>query len=138
MRIVDDQSLKELLGLEPVAVVGCSETPGKAAHDVPAYLHARGYEIIPVNPNAGEIFGTRAYPSLTAVDRPIRLVNVFRPSEEVPGIVAEAIDRGDVRAIWTQLGIRNDEAARTAEEAGLLVVQDRCMKIEHQRLIGSA
>lgn len=134
MPIVDDQSVKEVLGLEPVAVVGCSRFPGKAAHDVPRYLADQGYDIIPVNPNADEILGREAVPSLGDIDREIRLVNVFRPSDEVAGIVDEALTRDDVRAIWLQLGITDDEALARAEEAGLVTIQDRCMKVEHQRL----
>lgn len=137
MPVEDDQSVKEVLGLGPVAVVGCSSTPGKAAHEVPAFLLQHGYDIVPVNPNAEEILGRRSYPSLSEVDREIRLVNVFRPSEEVAGIVDEALARDDVMAIWLQLGIDDPEAVRRAEEAGLVVVRDRCMRVEYQRRLAS-
>jgi hypothetical protein len=140
MPITTDEDLRELLDFERVAVVGCSSTPGKAAHDVPAYLREHGYEIHPVNPYADEIFGVEPADSLADVDAEIDLVNVFRPSDEVPGIVDEVVDRretrGDVRAVWLQLGISHDEAAARAEDAGLRVVQDRCMKVEHGRLVG--
>lgn len=136
MPVEDDDSLRELLGYDTIAVVGCSSNPRKDAHRIPRYLLERGYEIVPVNPTAEEIFGRRAYDSLSEVDVEIDLVHVFRPSEEVAGIVEEAIAREDVRAIWTQLGIRDSEAARKAEEADLTVVQDRCMKVEHRRLMG--
>jgi hypothetical protein len=140
MPITTDEDLRELLDFERVAVVGCSSTPGKAAHDVPAYLREHGYEIHPVNPYADEIFGVKPADSLADVDAEIDLVNVFRPSDEVPGIVDEVVDRwetrGDVRAVWLQLGISHDEAAACAEDAGLRVVQDRCMKVEHGRLVG--
>jgi predicted CoA-binding protein len=92
--------------------------------------------VIPVNPNADEVFGRRAYDSLSAVDREVELVDVFRPSEELSGIVEEAADRGDVKAIWAQLDIEDDDAAGRAERAGLQIVQDRCIKVEHQRLVG--
>jgi hypothetical protein len=140
MPITTDEDLRELLDFERVAVVGCSSTPGKAAHDVPAYLREHGYEIHPVNPYADEIFGVEPADSLADVDAEIDLVNVFRPSDEVPGIVDEVVDRretrGDVRAVWLQLGISHDEAAARAEDAGLRVVQDRCMKVEYGRLVG--
>ncbi|WP_253737037.1 CoA-binding protein [Halohasta salina] len=138
MPVSDDDSLRELLAVDRIAVVGCSSTPGKAAHEVPAYLQQQGYEIVPVNPFADEILGETAVDSLSEVDGEIDLVDVFRPSEEVPEIAEATIERkesvGDVEALWLQLGISDDEAARKAEAAGLDVVQDRCLKIEHGRL----
>lgn len=131
-----DAELREILGLETVAVVGCSSTPGKDAHDVPAYLRRQGYDVIPINPYAEEIFGRTAYDSLGDVEESVDTVNVFRPSEEVSGIVEEALNREDVRALWTQLGISDAEATERAEETGITVVQDRCTKIEHERLVG--
>jgi len=129
-----------LLELETVAVIGCSTTEGKAAHDVPAYLQRHGYDVVPVNPFADEILGVEAADSLAEVEADVDLVDVFRPSEEVPGIVDEVRERkesrGDVSALWLQLGISDDEAAARAEEAGLEVVQDRCIKVEHGRLMG--
>jgi len=139
MPLSDDNSLRELLAVDRIAVVGCSSTPGKAAHEIPAYLQRQGYEIAPVNPFADEILGEKAVDSLAEVDDEVDLVDVFRPSEEVAGIVDETIERkesaGDVEAVWLQLGIRDDEAAEKAEDAGLAVVEDRCMKVEHQRLV---
>lgn len=136
MPISEDQSIREVLGMSPVAVVGCSRSPEKDAHQVPAFLAERGYEIIPVNPSADEILGRSAYPSLADVPTDVGTVCVFRPSEEVPGIVDEAIERDDVAAIWLQLNIRHPAATARAEEAGIVVVEDRCMKIEHERLVG--
>lgn len=127
--------LRGVLGYDRIAVVGASTSYEKAAHIVPAYLQRHGYELRPVNPTADEIFGERAYDSLADVPEPIDVVQIFRPSEEVPDIVAQAIARDDVKAIWMQVGIRNDEAARDAEAAGLDVVQDRCMKVEHGQLV---
>lgn len=135
MPIEDNDTLRELLEQTRVAVVGASATLDKAAHIVPAYLRRHGYEIIPVNPNVDELFDRPAYDSLSDVDEEVDLVDIFRPSEEVPSIVDEAVDRGDVNTIWMQLGIRNDDAAKRAEDAGLNVVQDHCMKVEHGRLI---
>lgn len=135
MPIESDAELREILGIERIAVVGCSRTPGKDAHDVPRYMRDHGYEILPINPNAETIFGRPAADSLSAVPDSIELVNVFRPSAEVAGIVDEAIERGDVRVIWTQVGIRDDEAARRFERTGGVVVQDRCLKVEHHRVL---
>jgi len=138
MHVNAEAELREILSLKTVAVLGCSTTPEKAAHTVPKYLLDHGYDVIPINPFADEIFGRQAYDSLDEVPDDIDIVNVFRPSEEVPTIVDEVLtrhtDRGDVEAVWLQLGIRDDEAADRAVEAGLDVVQDRCLKVEHQRL----
>ncbi|MFC7096432.1 CoA-binding protein [Halobaculum marinum] len=138
MPVTDDDGLRELLSMDPVAVVGCSSTPGKAAHDIPAYLQKHGYEVIPVNPYADEILGREAYDSLADVEEEIGLVDVFRPSEEVAdivdGVLARHEERGDVEGVWLQLGITDDEALARAEAAGLQTTQDRCMKVEHGRL----
>jgi predicted CoA-binding protein len=136
MPVQSDAEVREVLGLDRVAVVGCSSTSGKAAHDVPKYLLEHGYDVVPVNPYANEILGHEAVDSLSAVEGPIDVVEVFRPSEELPGIVDEVLDREDVTALWTQLGIRDRETTDRAEDAGVVVVEDRCMKIEHGRLRG--
>lgn len=138
MPVETDAELRQILERKTVAVVGCSATPGKDAHEIPKYLQAQGYEIIPVNPTADEVLGRPAYDSLSEVEEDIDIVDVFRPSDEVAGIVDEAIGRDDVEVIWLQLNIHDDEAVARAEAAGLRVVQDRCMKPEHQRLIASA
>lgn len=139
MPITADEELCELLELDTVAVVGCSTTPGKAAHDIPEYLVAHGYDVVPVNPYAEEVLGREAYDSLDEVPDEIDIVDVFRPTDEIPGIVDAIIERhetrGDAAAIWLQLEIRHDEAAERAEAAGLRIVQDRCMKVEHGRLM---
>ncbi|MGM0590245.1 MAG: CoA-binding protein [Halobacteriota archaeon] len=141
MPVTTDAELQNLLHLDTVAVVGCSRQSGKAAHDVPAYLQRHGYDVIPVNPFADEILGRPAYDSLAAVEGEIDLVDVFRPSEEVSEVVDQVIERhetrGDANAIWLQLGIRDDEAAARAEAAGLTIVQNRCIKVEHARLLAS-
>lgn len=136
MPIDSDAELREVLGFGTVAVVGCSSTPGEAAHDVPQYLIEHGYDVVPVNPHADEVFGREAYDSLGEVDEEVDVVEVFRPSDEVAAIVEEALERDDVKVVWTQIGIGDDEAAARAESAGLRVVQDRCMRVEHRRLIG--
>ena len=135
MPVESDAELREILGMTRVAVVGCSTTPGKDAHEIPKYLLDNGYEVIPVNPHADEIFDREAYDSLSDVDEEVDIVDVFRPSEEVAGIVDEALDRDDVAVVWTQLDIADDEAAERATAAGKRVVQDRCIKVEHERLV---
>jgi predicted CoA-binding protein len=135
MPVESDDELREILGLHTIAVVGCSTTPGKAAHDIPKYALDHGYEVIPVNPFADEIFGREAYDSLSEVEEEIDIVDVFRPSDEVPGIVDESLERDDADVVWMQLGIRHDEAAERAEAGGKRVVQDKCLKVEHQRLL---
>ncbi|QWC20263.1 CoA-binding protein [Halorubrum sp. 2020YC2] len=138
MPITDDEGLDRLLDAETVAVVGCSTTSGKAAHDVPAYLQNQGYRVIPVNPFADEVLGEPAYDALGEVEEDVDLVDVFRPSEEVPEILDAVRERhaarGDAGAVWLQLGISHDEAAAAAEGRGIDVVQDRCIKVEHGRL----
>ncbi|WP_207592863.1 CoA-binding protein [Halomontanus rarus] len=138
MPVETDTELRNVLEQKTVAVVGCSSTPGKDAHEIPKYLQSQGYEIVPVNPTADEVLGRPAYDSLSEVEEDIDIVDVFRPSAEVAGIVDEALERDDVAVIWLQLGIHDDEAVDRAETAGLRVVQDRCMKPEHRRLIASA
>ena len=130
----DDDTLLTILDSDTIAVIGCSSTPGKDAHEIPRYLQAHGYTVIPVNPHADEILDREAYDSLSDIDREIDVVDVFRPSEEVAGIVDEVHDRNDVSAVWLQLGIRDDEAGQRVEDSGREFVQDRCMKVEHQRL----
>ncbi|AEH37519.1 CoA-binding protein [Halopiger xanaduensis] len=133
--VESDADIRSILEYETIAVVGCSSTPGKAAHDIPAYLDERGYEVIPVNPFADEILGRPARDSLAEVEEEIDVVCIFRPSEEVGDIVDAALERDDVKAVWTQKGIRDDAAAERVLEAGRQVVQDRCMMVEHRRLV---
>lgn len=138
MPVESDAEVKEILGHTTVAVVGCSATPGKDAHEIPKYLQSQGYEIIPVNPTTDEVLGNPAYDSLGDVEEEIDIVDVFRPSPEVAGIIDVVLERDDVNVVWLQLGIHDDEAVARAEDAGLQVVQDHCMKPEHQRLIAAA
>ena len=142
MLVSDDDGLERILAHDTIAVVGCSTTPGKAAHDIPAYLQRHGYRIVPVNPFADEVLDEPAYDSLAEVSDSIAVdvVDVFRPSEEAGGIVDSAIERaerlGDVSAVWLQLEITDNEAAERAADAGLDFVQDKCLKVEHRRLLG--
>ncbi len=115
-----------------IAVVGLSSRPARAGYYVPAYLQKFGYRIIPVNPYLKEALGEKAYPDLLALKEPVDLVLIFQRSEAVPPFVDQAIQIG-ARAIWMQLGISNQSAAEKAYQAGLEVVMDACMLVEHQR-----
>lgn len=136
MPVESDAGLREILGLETIAVVGCSRSPGKPAHDVPKYMADHDYEVIPVNPHAEDILGRPAYDSLTDVDAEIDVVCVFRPSDELEAVVDDVLEREDVRVVWTQLGIIDDEALERVKASGRTVVADRCMKVEHRRILG--
>ncbi|HET9948336.1 MAG TPA: CoA-binding protein, partial [Longimicrobiales bacterium] len=119
--------LRDLLArARRVAVVGMSRHPEKAARRVPAYLAARGYDVVPVNPSATRILGRRAYASLDDVPGPVDLVLVFRPSDQAGRVVEQALARPEAPAIWLQTGIRADPEASRARAAGRLVVQDLC------------
>lgn len=137
MPVETDDELRDVLGLKTIAVVGCSGTPGKDAHEIPKYLQHQGYDVIPVNPTREAVLGRPAYDSLADVQEDVDIVDVFRPSAEVAGIVDAAISRDDVDVVWLQLGIHDDAAVDRAEAAGIRVVQDRCMKPEHQRLVAA-
>jgi predicted CoA-binding protein len=134
MPVTTDEELREILELDTIAVVGCSGTRHKDAHMIPRFMREHGYDIIPVNPYADEIFGIEPYDSLSEVQEDIDMVNVFRPSEEVAGIVDKTIDRDDVEVVWTQLGVTDPEAGERLEDAGRQYVEDRCLKVEYQRL----
>lgn len=132
----EDEVIREVLNTyKTVAVVGCSRDPRKDAHTVPAFAQARGFRVIPVNPFVDEILGERAYDNVKDIPFSIDVVNIFRPSDQVGPVVDDALET-DAQVIWMQLGIRNEEAAQKAREAGLVVIQDRCMRIELQRLGG--
>ncbi len=121
-----------------IAVVGLSPKPHRASFDVARYLQAAGYRIIPVNPHAGEVLGEKAYATLleAAKHEKIDLVNCFRNSEDIPPVVDDAIAIG-ATAVWMQLGVVHADAAAKARAAGLLVVQDHCIKVDHRVLLSS-
>lgn len=136
---VELEKVKEILqNTEVIAVVGISRDPEKSACTVPKYLQRHGYRIIPVNPNAkGQtILGERVYGELTDVPDSIDMVQVFRPSEEAPGIAEEAIEIG-AKYLWMQSGIVSGEAEEAAEAAGLMVVMDVCARVCHRLLKAS-
>lgn len=117
---------------ETIAVVGLSSKANKAGYYVPAYLQQHGYRIIPVNPYLDEALGEPAYPDLPSVPDPVDLVLIFRRPENVPPSVDEAIEIG-AGTVWMQIGIVNEPAANRARNAGLDVVMDACMMVEHRR-----
>ncbi len=134
----DDQAkaVRLLKDSKTVAVVGLSRDPSKDSYKVAAYLKKAGYTVIPVNPSGAGILGEKTYKSLQEIPVKIDMVDIFRPSNEVPQIVEQAI-KMEAKAVWMQKGIVNDEAARKAEKAGLDVVMDRCTMVEHKRLTRS-
>jgi predicted CoA-binding protein len=134
---VTDPVVAKVLGLSRWAVVGVSPDPGRASHEVAAFLMARGYQMVPVNPAADEVLGERCYPSLADVPGPVDVVDIFRRSEDAGRHVDEAIAVG-AGAVWMQLGVIDEAAARRARAAGLDVVMDRCPKIELAKLDGRA
>ena len=128
-------AMKDLMAsVHTIAVVGISRNPDKPAHRVPAYLAAKGYNIIPVNPFVDEIFGKKAKNSMEDVSEPVDMVLVFRPSEDAVGIVESAMRRPERPAIWLQKEIRADALAATAREMGFTVVQDLCAYEAHKAL----
>jgi len=118
-----------------IAVVGLSGNPLRASYFVGYYLKRHGYRVIPVNPRETEILGETCYPSLAEVPEHVDIVNVFRAPEALPGIAREAVAIG-ADALWCQFGVINAEGARIAEEGGVEVVMDRCLKVEHARYVG--
>jgi len=130
---MNDVMIKIMRTVKTIAVVGFSSKNYKAGHYVPAYLQDQGYKIIPVNPFLTEGLGETAFPDLTLVPQPVDLVLIFQRSENVPPFVDQAIEIG-AKAVWMQLGIAHETAAFTASAAGLDVVQNACMLVEHKRL----
>jgi predicted CoA-binding protein len=132
----DAKALKELMeSVRTIAVVGVSSNPEKPARRVPAYLAAKGYEVIPVNPFLDEAFGKKARDTLGEVEEPVDMVLVFRPSAEAAEIAAEALARDEEPAIWLQEGIRADEVAAEARSRGIAVVQDLCAYKVHKAMV---
>ncbi|MEZ0109375.1 putative CoA-binding protein [Catenulispora sp. EB89] len=118
-----------------IAVVGLSNNELRASYFVGYYLKRHGYRVIPVNPRETEILGERCFASLREIPEPVDVVNVFRAPDAVPGIAREAVEIG-AGALWCQFGVVSEEGSRIAEEGGLSVVVDRCIKIEHARYAG--
>jgi predicted CoA-binding protein len=129
----DDELRSIYADTKTIAVVGASGDESKPAHTIPSYLRSVGFKIIPVSPKGGELFGETVHTSLTEIDEPVDVVDVFRPSEEAPGIAREAAAIG-AKVLWLQAGVWSDEAYAIASENGMKVVMDMCMGATHQRL----
>jgi predicted CoA-binding protein len=133
-----DAELRELLQrTRTIAVVGLSANPERPSNQVAWYLHHQGYRLFGVNPRCPvpEVFGVPVLPSLQELPEPVDLVDVFRRPEHTPAAAREAVAVG-ARTLWLQLGIRSDEARAIAEDNGLAYVEDRCLKVDHARLLG--
>lgn len=140
---MSQSQIKEILDkYKVIAVVGLSKELGKDSHRVSAYLQHHGYKIIPVNPFADEVLGEKSYKSLLDIPREIQktieIVDIFRPAQDVPPIVEQAVKLkqlyGKPFVVWMQLGIVNEQAAEVARRAGLIVIMDRCLMVEHHQL----
>jgi len=118
-----------------IAIVGLSPNELRASYFVGYYLKRHGYEVIPVNPREKEILGVKSYKSLLDVTAPVDIVNVFRAPDALPAIATEAVKIG-AGSLWCQFGVINEEGARIAEEGGVSVIMDRCLKVEHARYAG--
>jgi len=130
-----DQKMRDILvSAKTIASVGLSSSDEKESYWIVSYLQEQGYRIIPVNPKATEILGEKVYPTLEAIPDKVDVVQVFRKPEDVPPVVDSAIAIG-AKVVWMQEGIRHDEAAQKAREAGLQVVMDACMRATHRRLM---
>jgi predicted CoA-binding protein len=134
MTEIEQETIARILNTaNTIATVGFSDDPAKPSHFVPAYLQAHGYDIIPVNPKLAVGLGEKAYASLRDIPDEVDVVQIFRRSDAVGPIVDDAIAIG-AKAVWMQLGIENEEAAAKARAAGLDVVMNQCMKVQHMRL----
>ena len=132
-RYQDPETIRAILReAKTIAVVGLSPDPSRDSHGVARYLQLHGYRIVPVNPTATELLGETSYASLGDIPFPVDVVDVFRRSDAVPAIAEEAVQIG-AKSLWLQLGVISQEGAETAERAGLRVVMDRCIMVEHRR-----
>ncbi len=136
-KYINPTTIRDILThTKTIAMVGLSPKKQRPSNFVASYLNYEGYRVIPVNPMATEIYGEKAYPDLLSIPDPVDLVNVFRRSEDCPDIAQQAVEIG-AKALWLQLRVVSLEAAQLAEAAGLKVIMDRCVKIEHGRYNGS-
>jgi len=135
-RYQDERKIEAtLLAARTVAIVGLSPDPLRASYFIGYYLKRHGYKIVPVNPKEKEILGEKSYPSLKDIPFPVDVVDVFRRPDAVPAIAREAVAIG-AKALWMQFNVISPEAAKIAEDGGLTVIMDRCMKVEHARHLG--
>ena len=135
MPVVDDARIRSILRTaRSIAVVGASNKPFRDSNGIADFLIRMGYNVVPVNPAYTETNGRRCYPDLAAIGRPVDVVDVFRNPEAVDEVVDEAVATG-AKVLWLQLGVVNETAVARAEAAGLEVIMDRCIAVEHRRLI---
>lgn len=135
-RYQDPSTIQRVLhSAKTIAVVGLSGNELRASYFVGYYLKRHGYRVIPVNPRETEILGETSYPTLRDVPVPVDIVNVFRAPDALPEIAADAVAIG-AKTLWCQLGVINEEGNRIAEDGGVTVIVDRCLKIEHARYVG--
>lgn len=138
MATINDASIREILESSPtIAVLGVHHEPEKAAFYVPEYLHDEGYRIIGVNPRFTDqtLFGSKVFATLSEIAEPVDLVDVFRRAEDIPKHVEDILAmKPRPKVVWFQLGIKNDDAAKILESAGIIVIQNRCTLADHQRL----
>jgi predicted CoA-binding protein len=133
--LVNFSEIKRILqSCQTIAVVGLSPKPTRPSNEVALYLQEAGYTVIPVNPGQTEILGQACYPQLQAIPGRVDLVNIFRRPEDIEPIVADAI-KVRARVVWMQQGIVNEKAAAMARKAGMTVIMDRCIKVDHQDLL---
>jgi len=133
----DDNQVRSMLEqIKTIAVVGLSSDSSKDSYKVASYMQNMGYKIIPIYPKEETILGEKVYRSLSEVEERIDLVNVFRKADAVGDIVDEVLKIKDVKAIWLQIGIVNNEAMQKAKDNGIMAVQSRCLMVEHRKLFG--
>jgi uncharacterized protein len=130
----EEEILDFLKKYRTIAVIGMSKNPEKEAYTVPEYVKSHGYRVIPVNPSADEILREKAYKRLSDVPGPVDIVNLFRPSEDIPNYVDDIIAKKP-KVSWEQLGIHNPAAEEKIAAAGIRVVYDRCMRVELRKLL---
>ena len=128
-----DEQIIDILSLKKIAVIGMSKHSSKAAHYVPKYLIDNGYDVTPVNPTAEKILDVTCYDSISEIDADVDIIDVFRPSEQISSIICDCIEKKP-KVIWLQEGIHDFESEELARKAGIIVVFNRCMLAEHQRL----
>jgi hypothetical protein len=128
-----DEQILNILSLKKIAVIGMSKHSSKAAHYVPKYLIDNGYDVTPVNPTAEKILDVTCYDSISEIDEDVDVIDVFRPSEQISSIIHDCIEKKP-KVIWLQEGIHDFESEELARKAGIIVVFNRCMLAEHQRL----
>ncbi len=133
----NNEEIKKILQkYKNIAIVGASPKPEKDSHKVTKYMIEAGYNVFPIYPKEDEILGQKVYRSLLEIPNKVDIVVVFRKPQAVMPVAEAAVKRGDVEVLWTQLGIVNNEAAKLAEDNGIKVVQNHCIKIEHARYFG--